>query len=110
MPRKPRQVIAAALPSSALPEIEELLCKFAGQPEARGNVVMVRLGDQALNALDELVETGLFGSRSESAAFLIVAGIDAQKELLSETAKHTAEIKAIRARLRSAVAKRLKKR
>ena len=108
MPRKPRQVFAAALPSCALPELEELLSRYGGGGETRANVVMVRLGDQGLKALDELVETGLFRSRSESAAFLIAAGIEAQKDVLDEAAKHTAEINRVRTRLRSAVAEKLK--
>ena len=109
MPRKPRQIIAAALPGCALPELEELLSRYGGENETRGNVVMVRLGNQGLQAVDQLVETGLFRSRSESAAFLIAAGIEAQKDILNETAKHTAELNAVRTRLRSAVAEKLKR-
>lgn len=105
MPRKPKQIIAAALPAEAYPEIEELLRRFSGQEKTRSNVVMVRLTNQALTALDELVESGIFGSRSEAAAFLVGAGIEAQKNLLREASKHTAEIKKVRQRLRKAVAK-----
>ena len=107
MPKKPR-VIAAALPASALPEIAELLDRYSGGDQARSNVVMVRLGDQALDALDQLVETGLFRSRSDSAAFLIAAGMESQSEMLSEIARHTTQIKEVRERLRDAVEKKLK--
>ena len=61
---------------------------------------MVRLGDAALAALDELVEGGLFGSRSEAAAFLLGAGIEAQRELFDRVGKHSAEIKRIRQSLK----------
>jgi Arc/MetJ-type ribon-helix-helix transcriptional regulator len=61
---------------------------------------MVRLGDAALAALDELVEGGLFGSRSEAAAFLLGAGIEAQRELFKRVGKHSAEIKRIRQSLK----------
>jgi Arc/MetJ-type ribon-helix-helix transcriptional regulator len=61
---------------------------------------MVRLGDAALAALDQLVEGGLFGSRSEAAAFLLGAGIEAQGELFERVGKHSAEIKRIRQSLK----------
>ena len=47
----------------------------------RDNVVMVRVDRDSLERLDELVEAGLVGSKSEAAAFLIVEGIKARKEL-----------------------------
>jgi Arc/MetJ-type ribon-helix-helix transcriptional regulator len=61
---------------------------------------MVRLGDPALAALDQLVEAALFGSRSEAAAFLLGAGIEAQRELFDRVGKHSAEIKRIRQSLK----------
>jgi len=56
MTRRPKTYVAA-LPLSSLPELQELLSSFCGST-ARGNVVMVRLGDAAVSALDELVEAG----------------------------------------------------
>lgn len=61
---------------------------------------MVRLGDAALAALDQLVEAGLFGSRSEAAAFLLGVGIESQRELFERVGKHSAEIKRIRQSLK----------
>ncbi len=61
---------------------------------------MVRLGDTAVTALDQLVEAALFGSRSEAAAFLLGAGIEAQRELFARVGKHSAEIKRIRQSLK----------
>src|SRR5688572_30376236 len=45
---------------------------------ARDHVVMVRVNDESLRRLDALVQSGIFKSRSESAAFLIGEGIKAQ--------------------------------
>ena len=101
MPKKPKAYVAA-LPLSAMPELRELLGRFCAPEGARGNVVMMRLGDKALARLDELVEAGMFGSRSEAAAFLVGAGIDAQKELFHRIARHSAEIRKLRQSLRQA--------
>ena len=99
MTRRPKAYVAA-LPLSSLPELQELLSRFSGGKAPRENVVMVRLGDAALTALDQLVEAGLFGSRSEAAAFLLGAGIQAQRELFERIGKHSAEIKRIRQSLK----------
>jgi Arc/MetJ-type ribon-helix-helix transcriptional regulator len=90
----------AAVPLSEVPELQGLLSKFCGLPDKRGNVVMMRLADAAMARLDQLVEAGLFGSRSEAAAFLVGAGIDAQSELFTRIRKHSAEMKRIRQSLR----------
>jgi Arc/MetJ-type ribon-helix-helix transcriptional regulator len=99
MARRPKAYVAA-LPLSSLPELQQLLSGVCGGDAHRGNVVMVRLSDPALAALDELVEAGLFGSRSEAAAFLVGAGIDAQRDLFDRVGKHSAEIKRIRQSLK----------
>ena len=93
-----------------MPELQELLCHFAGPQDRRSNVVMVRLTDDAVLHLDQLVDAGLFSSRSEAAAFLVGAGIDANRELLTQTAKHGAEIKKVREELRQAIVKSLRNR
>ena len=67
---------------------------------SRGNVVMVRLSDEALAHIDELVEATLFSSRSECAAFLIGAGIESQKDLFSRLSAHTEAIRKLKAELR----------
>jgi Arc/MetJ-type ribon-helix-helix transcriptional regulator len=99
MPRRPKAYVAA-LPLSSLPELQELLSRFCGGEGPRGNVIMVRLSDTALAALDELLEGGLFGSRSEAAAFLLGAGIEAQRELFERIGRHSSEIKRIRQSLK----------
>jgi len=89
-----------AVPLSSMPELRKLLEPFLGGEENRANVVMVRLADNALRRLDGLIEAGLFGSRSEAAAFLVGAGIRAQKDLLERIAAQTAEIGRMRKALR----------
>lgn len=107
MTKRPKAYIAA-LPLSSLPELQELLSRFCGGKAPRGNVVMVRVGDSAVAALDQLVEGGLFGSRSEAAAFLLGAGIEAQHKLFDRVGKHSAEIKRIRQSLKREALEALK--
>ncbi len=102
MTRKPRRVVVSALPVSSLPQLEELLAPFLGDKGSRGHVVMVRLGDDSVARLDDLVESGIFGSRSEAAAFLVGAGVQAQRELFERIAMQTSEIKRLRTSLREA--------
>jgi Arc/MetJ-type ribon-helix-helix transcriptional regulator len=100
-PRRPKvRAYVAALPLSEVPELQKLLGRFCGLEGERANVVMMRLADPAMARLDQLVEAGLFGSRSEAAAFLVGAGIDAQAELFNRIGKHSAEMKRIRQSLR----------
>jgi Arc/MetJ-type ribon-helix-helix transcriptional regulator len=102
MTRKPRRVFVGALPVSSLQQLEELLAPFLGDKGSRGHVVMVRLGDDSVARLDDLVESGIFGSRSEAAAFLVGAGVQAQRELFERIAMQTSEIKRLRTSLREA--------
>jgi hypothetical protein len=46
------------------------------------------------------LKRGLFGSRSEAVAFLLGAGIEAQRELLRRIGKHSGEIERIRQSLK----------
>lgn len=70
---------------------------------ARDHVVMVRVNDEALNHLDALVQSGIFKSRSESAAFLIAEGIKAQDPLFQRIAEKIKEIDRLRSELRNIV-------
>lgn len=70
---------------------------------ARDHVVMVRVNDDALQKLDALVQSGIFKSRSESAAFLISEGIKAQSALFDRIAEKIKEIERLRSELRSIV-------
>ncbi len=102
MANKPR-VYATALPLSALPDLQDLLAPFfAAKGQPRENVVMVRLGGEAVERLDDLVEAGIFNSRSEAAAFLVGAGIQAQSGFFERIGAQAAEIKRLRDSLRLA--------
>jgi len=81
-------------------DLKDLLGQFINKGDGRGNVVMVRVNDDALARMDLLVEADLFGSRSECAAFLIGAGIDSQKELFDRLSVHTEEIRKLKEQLR----------
>ncbi|MDQ7779579.1 MAG: hypothetical protein RDV41_07700 [Planctomycetota bacterium] len=67
---------------------------------ARGNVIMVRVNDETLKRLDELVEVGLFRSKSDSAAFLISEGVKAQKIVFDKISNKATEIAKLRQELR----------
>lgn len=99
MTRKPK-VYVGALPLSAVPELQEWLQPFIGGKGPRGNVVMVRLGNEAVEQLDLLVEAGLFGSRSEASAFLVGAGIKSQQDLFEKIGRKSTEIQKLRRELR----------
>jgi Arc/MetJ-type ribon-helix-helix transcriptional regulator len=85
---------------SDVPDLQNLLDRFATKGEGRGNVVMVRLSDDALAKVDQLVEATLFSSRSEATAYLVGAGIESQKELFDRLGTHTQEIRKLKEQLR----------
>ncbi|MBN2003023.1 MAG: hypothetical protein JXA21_06670 [Anaerolineae bacterium] len=68
--------------------------------QGRGNVVMVRINDEALAHLDMLVEGEITKSRSESAAFLINEGISANNALFARIKDITQQIAELREKLR----------
>ena len=65
----------------------------------RGNAVMVRVNDEALEKLDMLVAAGICKSRSESAAFLLQRGIEGSKDLFARISSVTQEITSMRQEL-----------
>ncbi len=71
--------------------------------QGRGNVVMVRVNDEALRHLDMLVEAEVVKSRSEAAALLINEGIQANNGLFSKISDVTTKIAALREQLRETV-------
>lgn len=70
---------------------------------ARDHVVMVRVNDDSLKSLDALVQTGIFKSRSEAAAFLISEGVKAQAPLFERISERIQEIERLRAELKGIV-------
>jgi len=71
--------------------------------QGRGNVVMVRVNDEALAHLNMLVEADVTKSRSESAAFLISEGINANAQLFDRIKNITEQITELRKKLRKEV-------
>lgn len=67
---------------------------------ARDNVVMVRLNQESLNKLDELVEAGILSSRSEAAAFLIGEGAKARADIFDRISEKIEKIRAAKQELR----------
>ena len=67
----------------------------------RENVIMVRVNKESLQKLDELVDSGLFKSRSESSAFLIREGIKARQDIFSKIKEKTSEIQKLKEELKN---------
>src|SRR6266853_826606 len=89
-------------------ELHNALERMGGRGEGRNNVVMVRLTDDALARVDQLVEATLVSSRSEAAAVLIGAGIESQKDLFERLSSHTDEIRKLKEQLRKVALDALK--
>ncbi len=90
--REVRKAVDGATASIAAIDLSTLREGLRG----RTNTLMTRVRDQDLDRMDLLVEAGLFESRSECAAFLIHAGLDARRDLVDkvqDTAKRIAELK-----------------
>ena len=65
-------------------------------PGPKSNVVTCRLDDTAVDALDALVEAGIRTTRSDAAAWLISAGIEAHRELFDRVNATVNEIRKLR--------------
>ena len=62
----------------------------------RGNVVMVRVNDEALAKMDVLVAGGICKSRSASAAFLLQRGIESSEAMFAQITEVTDQIASLR--------------
>ncbi len=80
---------------------ETIKSKTIGDRGARNNVVMVRVDQDSLDKIDELVEAELVGSRSEAAAFLIGEGIKLQEPLFLSISAKVDEIRRVREELKA---------
>ena len=99
---------AGVIADTQTKDLKDLLGQFVHHREGRGNVVMVRIGDEALARLDQLVEADLFNSRSECAAFLIGAGISSKKDMFDRLDAHSGEIRKLKEQLRQVALDALK--
>lgn len=78
--------------------------KHAQNQGKRDNVVMVRVDEENLNRIDELVESGQFSSRSEATAFLISEGIKAKQQMFEKMAEKISQIQDLRTELEAMIA------
>lgn len=74
---------------------------------ARNTVLTIRINDESNKKMNMLVETGLFKSRSESAAFLIQEGIKSQDHLFEKITGKLEKIDKIKDELKTIVTKEM---
>jgi hypothetical protein len=72
--------------------------------EARNTVLTIRVNDESNKKLNMLVDSGLFRSRSESAAFLIEQGIKSQDPLFNKIANKLETIEKLKEELKKIIA------
>ena len=70
--------------------------KAAEQPSSKSNVVTCRIDGRDLDAVDALIEAGIRSTRSDAAAWLIHAGIEANRPLFEKVYGTVAEIRRLR--------------
>jgi ATP-dependent Clp protease ATP-binding subunit ClpA len=70
--------------------------KTTEQPTPKSNVVTCRIDGRDLDAVDALIEAGIRTTRSDAAAWLIHAGIEANKALFEKVYGTVAEIRRLR--------------
>lgn len=77
-------------------QVTHLLAGAGGGSQRRDHVVTCRVDDRTLRALDALVEAGVHATRSEAAARLIAAGLQANQGLLERVFTAVDEIRRVR--------------
>ena len=82
---------------------ENIRDTIEGMRGNRDNVVMVRVDRASLDRLDDLVEAGIMGSRSEAAAYLIAEGVKARQGLFDRIGEKIGEIRRAKEELRQMV-------
>ena len=70
--------------------------KAAEQPSLKSNVVTCRIDGRDLDAVDALIEAGIRSTRSDAVAWLIHAGIEANRPLFEKVYGTVAEIRRLR--------------
>lgn len=101
--KKEARNVAAESIKDALRQVESFGQALGEALQSRGNVVMVRVNDEALHHLDMLIEAEITKSRSESAAFLINEGIRSNEALFERISSITQQIAELRSQLRAEV-------
>jgi Arc/MetJ-type ribon-helix-helix transcriptional regulator len=108
------------IPKDTLEDIGHQVEKFASRTadsikkvlertlSSRNTVLTIRVDDESNIKLNMLVESGIFRSRSESAAFLINEGIKSQESLLSRISAKLEKIDKIKMELSSIISEEIK--
>ncbi len=108
------------IPKDTLEDIGHQVEKFASKTaesikkildrtlSSRNTVLTIRVDDESNIKLNMLVESGIFRSRSESAAFLINEGIKSQESLFSRIAAKLEKIDKIKMELSSIISEEIK--
>ena len=76
---------------------------------SRNTVLTIRVNDECNTMMNMLVESGLFKSRSESAAFLIQEGIKKREDLFEKVKSKLEKMEKIRGELRAIVTEEMSK-
>ena len=79
---------------------EAVKSRLPNDRQNRDNVVMVRVDKDTLDRLDDLVEAGVAGSRSEAANYLVVEGVKSRQSFFDAIAEKVEEIRKAREELR----------
>lgn len=104
-PRIPQSPSGESGFQKAVKQVEDIGQTLGEVLQGRGNVVMVRVNDDMLRALDQLVDAEIAKSRSESAAYLISEGIKANKALFNKIGTIADQISRLKAQLRDEIKK-----
>ncbi|MCJ7581006.1 MAG: hypothetical protein MUP98_10790 [Candidatus Aminicenantes bacterium] len=75
---------------------------------SRNTVLTIRVDDESNRKLNMLVDSGIFRSRSESAAFLIHEGIKSQESLFTKIEDKLVKIEKIKIELSSIISEEIK--
>lgn len=84
-------------PTEIRSRVLQAIAPTGAAPRTRDNVVTCRVDDRVLGALDALVEAGVYTTRSEAAARLIMAGLEANRALLDKVYAAATRIQRVRA-------------
>ncbi len=76
---------------------------------SRNTVLTIRVNDNSNEKINRLVESGLFKTRSESAAFLIMQGIKSQQDLFDKIEGKIRRMEKIKEELKSIVSEEIDK-
>jgi ribosomal protein S13 len=87
--------------------VEEGICKAM---EFKRKAVLIKLSDELVQAVDRLVESGLFESRTDAAVFLMTSGLNSESELFGQIEDRIEKIQRIREEMKEIVGEEILRR